>query len=75
MCMTVCTVSLEDRRGCHTAQDSYRDCEPPNMGNGIQTIYMNSMCSQLLSRLCSILTGFVFDFLNVGGYYKIELRY
>lgn len=75
-----CIVSMEDRRGCQIARDSYSDCEPPNMGNGIQTqaIYMNSMCSQLLSRLCSILipAGFVFDFLNGGGeYYKIELRY
>lgn len=32
----VCIVSMEDRRGCQIAQDSYSDCEPPNMGNGIQ---------------------------------------
>lgn len=67
----VCIVSMEDRRGCQIARDSYSDCEPPNMGNGTQTqaIYTNSMCSQLLSRLCSIFTpaGFVFDFLNGGG--------
>lgn len=73
----VCIVSVEDRRGCQIVQGSYSDCEPPNMGNGIQTqaIYMNSMCSQLLSRLCSIFTpaGFVFEW--GGEYYKIELRY
>lgn len=39
------------------------------MESKFRPIYMNSMCSQLLSCLCSIFTpaGFVFDFLNGGG--------
>lgn len=33
--VSVCILSMEDRRGCQIFQDSYRDCEPSNKGNGI----------------------------------------